>query len=178
MYRPLAARRSLRATMSLSLPCGSWKGLHTSIRSGSRLTTIPLSMSCSTVSNSTFISRQFNSSATLSSTLSSIQPTDTFVRRHIGPTDEDISDMCKTIGVKDLDQLVSMTVPDNIRIKKATNLGPGLSESETIDRLKFIASKNKILKSYIGMGYASSITPPVILRNIMENPAWYTQVSF
>ncbi|KAJ3299184.1 hypothetical protein HK104_009788 [Borealophlyctis nickersoniae] len=83
--------------------------------------------------------------------------------------------MCKTIGVESLDDLVERTVPTNIRIKEPTKLGPGVSETEVLERLKFIASKNKVYKSYIGMGYTGTITPKVILRNIMENPGWYTQ---
>ncbi|KAJ3192800.1 glycine decarboxylase subunit P [Irineochytrium annulatum] len=83
--------------------------------------------------------------------------------------------MCETVGVKDLDALVAKCVPDSIRIKNATRLGKGLTETETIERLRYIAGQNKVFRSFIGMGYAGTVTPPVILRNVMENPAWYTQ---
>ncbi|KAJ3034029.1 glycine decarboxylase subunit P [Rhizophlyctis rosea] len=83
--------------------------------------------------------------------------------------------MCKTLGVSSLDELVEKTVPAQIRIQTPTNLGPGVPEMEVLERLKYIASKNKVFKSYIGMGYTGTITPKVILRNIMENPGWYTQ---
>jgi glycine dehydrogenase len=117
-------------------------------------------------------------SATDSTSVSSIfKPLDTFPRRHIGPSDEAIAEMCKVVGVKNLDELVKLTVPESITIQNKTNLGPGMSEIEVLDRLKAIASKNKVLKSFIGMGYVGAVTPKVILRNIMENPAWYTQVS-
>ncbi|TPX52817.1 glycine dehydrogenase (aminomethyl-transferring) [Synchytrium endobioticum] len=83
--------------------------------------------------------------------------------------------MLATIGVADLDELTSLTVPDAIRIQTPTRLGPALPETDLLLQLKVIAAKNKVLRSYIGMGYTSTITPPIILRNIMENPQWYTQ---
>ncbi|KAI8818901.1 glycine cleavage system P-protein-domain-containing protein [Fimicolochytrium jonesii] len=83
--------------------------------------------------------------------------------------------MCKVIGVKSLENLVERTVPPSITIRNATRLGPGVPETEVLERLKHIASKNKVFRSYIGMGYTNTITPKVILRNIMENPGWYTQ---
>ncbi|KAI8802863.1 glycine cleavage system P-protein-domain-containing protein [Cladochytrium replicatum] len=102
-------------------------------------------------------------------------PLDTFARRHIGPSDADIQSMCKTVRVKDLDDLVDKGVPNSIRLAKQTRLGAPLAETETLDKLKEIASNNKIFKTYIGMGYTDTVVPPVILRNIMENPGWYTQ---
>ena len=84
--------------------------------------------------------------------------------------------MCKVVGVDSLEALVAKTVPENISIQNLTRLGPGLTESEALAEIKRIASKNKVMRSYIGMGYNGTITPPVILRNIMENPGWYTQV--
>ncbi|KAH6564486.1 hypothetical protein BASA50_005985 [Batrachochytrium salamandrivorans] len=103
------------------------------------------------------------------------EPLDTFARRHIGPTNAEIQKMCKVIGVDSLEALVAKTVPANIAIESPTRLGPGLTESEALLEIKHIASKNKVLRSYIGTGYTGTITPPVILRNIMENPGWYTQ---
>lgn len=86
--------------------------------------------------------------------------------------------MCKVVGVSNLDDLVSKTVPPAINIKNPTRLGKALSETETIARIKEIAAKNKVFKSYLGLGYSAAHTPAVILRNVMENPGWYTQVLF
>lgn len=104
-------------------------------------------------------------------------PLDTFPRRHNGPSDAEIKAMLETIDVKDMEELVLKTVPANIRSKDALALEEGLTESELMERLKRIASKNKVYKSYIGMGYANTIVPSVILRNVLESPGWYTQVS-
>lgn len=86
--------------------------------------------------------------------------------------------MCKKVNVKDLDDLVNKTVPRSIHIENPTKLGVALSETETLNRIREIGSKNKIYKSYLGMGYYNTHTPQVILRNVMENPGWYTQVNF
>ncbi|KAJ3130656.1 hypothetical protein HK100_007772 [Physocladia obscura] len=107
--------------------------------------------------------------------LQTLAALDIFARRHIGPSDSDIAEMLKVVGADSLDALTAKAVPSRIHIKNKTQLGPAMPETEVLERLKFIASKNQLLKSYIGMGYAAAITPPVILRNIMENPAWYTQ---
>ncbi|KAJ8330202.1 glycine decarboxylase subunit P [Batrachochytrium dendrobatidis] len=118
----------------------------------------------------------FSTSIIARSTPSSIfEPLDTFARRHIGPSSADVQKMCKVVGVDSLEALVAKTVPENISIQNLTRLGPGLTESEALAEIKRIASKNKVMRSYIGMGYNGTITPPVILRNIMENPGWYTQ---
>jgi glycine dehydrogenase len=101
---------------------------------------------------------------------------DRFEHRHIGPNAFNIKQMCQTVGVDDLQELVKKTVPDSITIQRPTRLGKALTETETLNRIREIGSKNKVFKSYLGMGYYSSITPPVILRNVMENPGWYTQV--
>lgn len=98
-----------------------------------------------------------------------------FSQRHIGPNDDEINLMLETLGLKSLDELIYETIPDNIRNKEALKLDAPLSEFEFLKKIKDIASKNKIYKSYIGMGYHPTITPPVILRNILENPGWYTQ---
>ena len=104
-----------------------------------------------------------------------LKPSDTFVHRHIGPRDEQIKQMLETIGVGSLDQLIEQTVPASIRLNRPLNLGEPRGEHELLLELKSIASKNKVFKSYIGMGYYDTITPPVIQRNILENPGWYTQ---
>ncbi|GBC02179.1 hypothetical protein RclHR1_00450014 [Rhizophagus clarus] len=102
-------------------------------------------------------------------------PLDTFPRRHNGPSDAEIEVMLETIGVKNMEELVLKTVPASIQSKEPLALEEGLTESELIERLKRIASKNKVYKSYIGMGYTNTIVPSVILRNILESPGWYTQ---
>ena len=102
---------------------------------------------------------------------------DTFPRRHIGPEDHELPQMLKVVGVNSLQDLVNKTVPPSIHVKNPTRLGQGITETQVLVKLKELGSQNKILKSYIGLGYANSITPPVILRNVIENPQWYTQVS-
>ena len=102
-------------------------------------------------------------------------PSDQFVPRHLGPSADDIEKMLATIGVESLEQLIDRTVPKAIRARKPLKLDPPRGEHETLNELKQIAAKNKLLRSWIGMGYHGTITPPVILRNILENPGWYTQ---
>jgi len=99
---------------------------------------------------------------------------DKFVSRHIGPREEDIKEMLKVIGVQSLDELIDQTVPANIRLKKPLNLSNGLTEREYFRKILKIAKKNKVFNTYIGMGWYDTITPSVILRNILENPVWYT----
>ncbi|KAF9084477.1 hypothetical protein BGX23_010498, partial [Mortierella sp. AD031] len=102
-------------------------------------------------------------------------PLDTFVRRHNGPSQGEVKEMLSAIGLKDMDGLTGKTIPDRIRSTKALALDHGFTEKEVLERLKHIASKNKIFKNYIGMGYTDVVVPNVILRNVMENPGWYTQ---
>ncbi len=104
-----------------------------------------------------------------------LAPSDAFAPRHIGPSDADASEMLKLIGVETIDQLIEQTVPKSIRIKRPLKLGKARAEHEFLVELKTLASKNKVYRSLIGQGYHDTITPPVILRNIMENPGWYTQ---
>jgi glycine dehydrogenase len=109
---------------------------------------------------------------------------DTFPRRHIGPTDEEIKTMLSKIqttkqnGLESLDELVMYTVPSQIRLDRTLNIGdPNKApkgEYEMLAELKTIAQKNKVFRSFIGMGYYASILPPVIQRNVFENPGWYT----
>ena len=99
---------------------------------------------------------------------------DKFVSRHIGPREDDIKEMLKVIGVKSLDELIDQTIPANIRLKKPLNLSNGLTEREYFRKILKIAQKNKVFNTYIGMGWYDTITPAVILRNILENPVWYT----
>ncbi len=100
--------------------------------------------------------------------------TDSFALRHIGPRKSDLPKMLKTIGVESLDQLIEQTIPDDIRLKNELKLKPSQTEQEYLEHSNELASKNKIFKTYIGLGYNQSITPPVIQRNILENPGWYT----
>lgn len=100
--------------------------------------------------------------------------TNSFALRHIGPKENDLPDMLKTVGVDSLDQLIYETLPDDIRLKKELELGPPMTENEYISHSISLSAKNKIFKTYIGLGYHESITPAVIQRNILENPGWYT----
>lgn len=100
---------------------------------------------------------------------------DKFVDRHIGPSKNDVTKMLDVIGVNSLDELIEKTVPASIRLKENLVLDEPMTEFELMDHLKEIASKNKVFKNYIGLGYYPTITPGVIRRNILENPGWYTQ---
>jgi len=100
---------------------------------------------------------------------------DQFVRRHIGPTVAETGDMLALLGQKNLDALIDAAVPEKIRVRKAMDLPAAQSEFEALAELRKIASENKVFRSFIGMGYYDCITPPVIQRNVLENPGWYTQ---
>ncbi|OQZ05878.1 MAG: glycine dehydrogenase (aminomethyl-transferring), partial [Planctomycetes bacterium UTPLA1] len=104
-----------------------------------------------------------------------LAPSDTFVHRHNGPSAADVQDMLTLIGCASLDALVDETVPASIRLKKPLALGGPRGEHELLNELRGIASKNELHRSLLGMGYYDCITPPVIQRNILENPGWYTQ---
>ncbi|MGF1490666.1 MAG: aminomethyl-transferring glycine dehydrogenase [Prochloraceae cyanobacterium] len=99
---------------------------------------------------------------------------DSFADRHIGPDLEEVDKMLKKLGFSTLESLIQQTVPPNIRLDRALNLPTATSEHQALDRLKQIAAKNQVFRSYIGMGYYDCSTPPVIQRNILENPGWYT----
>jgi len=99
---------------------------------------------------------------------------ESFATRHLGPNDHQIKEMLAVVKAGSVDELIAQTVPANIRLKSPLNLPAAKSEFEFLKHFKKIASKNKIFKSYIGSGYYNTITPGVILRNIMENPGWYT----
>ncbi|MBU2493352.1 MAG: aminomethyl-transferring glycine dehydrogenase [Bacteroidetes bacterium] len=98
-----------------------------------------------------------------------------FSDRHIGPTNAELNEMLADIGVDSLNDLIDKTVPKQIRLKEKLKLDLPKTEFEFLNELKVLASKNKIYDSYIGLGYYSTITPSVIIRNILENPGWYTQ---
>ena len=100
--------------------------------------------------------------------------TNLFENRHIGPDNKEIEKMLSTVKVETLDQLISETVPGNIHLKEELDLAPAMSEYEYLAHIKQLSEKNKVFKSYIGMGYHEAIVPSVIQRNILENPGWYT----
>jgi glycine dehydrogenase len=98
-----------------------------------------------------------------------------FIRRHIGPNETETRQMLQAIGETSLDALIDKTVPAGIRMNEQLNIPPAMSEHEYLQLIKDISLKNKVFKNYIGQGYFDTITPSVILRNIFENPGWYTQ---
>jgi glycine dehydrogenase len=99
---------------------------------------------------------------------------DTFPRRHIGPGDAECAAMLREIGLASMDQLIDRAVPASIRLRKPLDLPAAAGERESPAELRAIAAENKVLRSHIGMGYYGCVTPPVIQRNILENPGWYT----
>lgn len=103
------------------------------------------------------------------------QRSDQFVKRHIGPRPDDVKAMLETIGANSLDQLIDETVPANIRTERELDLPEGMSEYYFLQHLQKIAAKNEVYRSFIGLGYYGTITPSVILRNVFQNPGWYTQ---
>ena len=104
-----------------------------------------------------------------------LAPTDTFVHRHIGPDEAEVAEMLGLLGYDSLDALIEAAVPSQIRTDAPLSVGPARGEHELLAELKRMASKNEVRRSYIGMGYHGTIVPPVIQRNILENPGWYTQ---
>ena len=99
---------------------------------------------------------------------------DSFARRHIGPNEVETEEMLGAIGFENLDSLIGATVPKNIRLDRELSLPEAKSEAEALAELRAISKKNKVAKSFIGAGYSDCVTPPVIQRNILENPGWYT----
>ncbi len=100
--------------------------------------------------------------------------TDRFVNRHIGPNANEVAAMLKVVGYDSLDALVEATVPQAIRFERALDLPAARSEHGLLNEMRELAAKNEVFKSYIGMGYYDTVTPPVIQRNVVENPGWYT----
>ncbi|WP_319229424.1 aminomethyl-transferring glycine dehydrogenase [Draconibacterium orientale] len=99
---------------------------------------------------------------------------DRFVTRHIGPRGVEIAEMLEYVGVSSMEELLEQTVPSNIRLQQPLKMKEGLSERKYFRRILELASKNKVFNTYIGMGYYDTITPAVVLRNVLENPVWYT----
>ncbi|MGE3312201.1 MAG: glycine dehydrogenase, partial [Limisphaerales bacterium] len=102
-------------------------------------------------------------------------PTGSFARRHVGPRPSEIGEMVRVCGFETLEGLVDAAVPPGIRSRKPMNLPAALTETEALARLREIADRNRVFRSFIGMGYHGTLVPPVIQRNILENPGWYTQ---
>ncbi len=102
------------------------------------------------------------------------EPATDFARRHIGPSPRDVEAMLETVGAKSLGALMSQTLPSSIRQQKPLDLGEPLSETEALAHMSALAAQNQVFTSLIGQGYSGTILPPVIQRNILENPAWYT----
>tara|TARA_R110001592_G_scaffold72390_3_gene221188 strand:- start:80433 stop:83306 length:2874 start_codon:yes stop_codon:yes gene_type:complete len=100
--------------------------------------------------------------------------TDSFAYRHIGPRENDLEEMLKVVGASSIEQLISETIPAGIRLKEELNLSLAMTENEFLNHIRDLARKNKVFKSYIGLGYHPTIMPGVVQRNILENPGWYT----
>ena len=98
-----------------------------------------------------------------------------FSDRHNSLSTAEEQEMVQMLGYNSIEQLISQTIPDEIRLEKELNLDEALTEVQLLEKLKNIGNKNIVAKSYIGMGYYGTHTPKVILRNILENPGWYTQ---
>src|SRR3989338_8274133 len=103
-----------------------------------------------------------------------IPPADSFARRHIGVDARQLRSMLDTLGYSTLESLIDAAVPRQIRTKSPLALPAALPEHEAMAQLRALASRNQVFRSYLGMGYHDCLTPPVILRNVLENPGWYT----
>ena len=104
-----------------------------------------------------------------------LSTTDTFARRHIGPSDKDIETMLGSLGVSSLDGLIDATIPESIRLRAQLDIPGERGEHELQGEMRRMADRNRVFRSFLGMGYYDCVTPPVIQRNILENPGWYTQ---
>src|SRR3954462_15555456 len=113
-------------------------------------------------------------STTIKHVDATIPPAESFVPRHVGPDEKDVAEMVKTLGHASLEGLNDATVPPKIRWRDGLGLPKGLSELEVLTYFRALAAKNQVFRSFIGMGYSDCVTPPVIQRNILENPGWYT----
>ena len=104
-----------------------------------------------------------------------LAPADSFLDRHLGPGDREVQEMLAALGYASLDELVAATVPESIRLDRPLRLPAARGEHELLDELNAMGRRNQVFRSFLGMGYHDCITPPVVLRNIVENPGWYTQ---
>src|SRR5689334_2499871 len=103
-----------------------------------------------------------------------ISPADSFIPRHVGPNEAEVAEMLAVIGYATLDELIDATIPAPIRLRRPLAIHERRSEHEALAAMRAIATKNRIFRSYLGYGYHDTFTPPVIQRNILENPGWYT----
>src|SRR2546423_3015258 len=113
-------------------------------------------------------------STTIKHVEAAIPTAESFVPRHVGPDERDVAEMLKTLGFSSLDELIDATIPRKIRWREGLSLPQGLTELEVLTYFRALAAKNQVFRSFIGMGYSDCVTPPVIQRNILENPGWYT----
>src|SRR6266567_972462 len=113
-------------------------------------------------------------STTIKHVEGAIPTAESFVPRHVGPDERDVAEMLKTLGFPSLDALIDATVPRKIRLREGLSLPKGMTELEVLTYFRALAAKNQVFRSFIGMGYSDCVTPPVIQRNIIENPGWYT----
>ena len=103
-----------------------------------------------------------------------LAPLDTFPRRHLGPDAKEVGEMLKVVGYRSLDDLIDVAVPESLRVRRPLDIPAGTGESTALAELKAMGAQNKVFRNFIGQGYYGTITPPVIQRNILENPGWYT----
>src|SRR4051794_5338644 len=103
-----------------------------------------------------------------------LAPLDTFPRRHLGSGESEVAAMLATLGLQSMEALIDAAVPAKIRLEEPMNLPAGRGEHDALGELRALAGKNKVFKNYLGQGSSDCITPPVIQRNILENPGWYT----
>src|SRR5215208_8387823 len=113
-------------------------------------------------------------STTIKHVEATIPAAESFVPRHVGPDERDVAEMVKAVGFSSLDELINATVPGKIRLRHGLDLPKGLTELEVLTYFRALAAKNHVFRSFIGMGYSDCVTPPVIQRNVIEDPGWYT----
>ena len=113
-------------------------------------------------------------STTIKHVEAAIPRAESFVPRHVGPDERDVAEMLKTLGYESLEALIDATIPAKIRFRGGLDLPKGMTELEVLTYFRALAAKNQVFRSFIGMGYSDCVTPPVIQRNIIENPGWYT----
>src|SRR5690349_12308888 len=113
-------------------------------------------------------------STTIKHVENAIPPAESFIPRHVGPDERDVAEMVKFLGFSSLEALIDATVPRKIRMRHPLNIPKGVTELEVLTYFRALAAKNQVFRSFIGMGYSDTVTPPVIQRNILENPGWYT----
>ena len=106
--------------------------------------------------------------------LTDLEAPDRFVGRHVGPDEGEQARMLDALGLSSLEELIDRAVPESIRTREPLRVPPARSETDAVTRLRDLAQRNDVFTSLIGMGYSDTVTPPVILRNVLEDPAWYT----